>query len=495
MSVLASVLELLPLMQPLRQAWSKEKFSMGQQARAGQLDEEHSVNIEKVDAAIQSLLFWGYCHMLAILSFFLLHLTGLLEGCPCHHDTADDVDFNWRNRQQYYNKRAKRAKCVMGGRWAPQLAAGLIFAEIRRLLEFANNALLIELATIGLSDAERAIIMRDFEAARRHVWLTFSLKFGFWGQLPWLLFGIAHNDTIIARSCARKALQLFDAAAAGKVHHYVTLLLLMPGSVGREQLEFFARGQRDLMELPFLSRMAARFMFATVVERWVESLHRLKNMATASAPNAGIVHVAYQTAMAPIQSLVSGWPDYIEKFAVAMREVKNPVWACHKFGLWNHPHVQSMLRQSANLRCLHRKHRPDMIKVLYHVDIFTLFQNVSKPAASEPLRPPPPPSLPPPSSPPPDDDDDDDDDDPPALKDTLSQEDPPSDPPGGAPHDHHDSGPPGGSPPGDSCPHDGSPPDGGAPGGPLDEQLADGLGGPTGGGDAAAGNEAKTLES
>ena len=57
-----------------------------------------------------------------------------------------------------------------------------------RLLNLLQSTLLIELSGMMLTPIDIAPIMRDFASGRRHVWMTFQLKFSFWLQLPWLGF-------------------------------------------------------------------------------------------------------------------------------------------------------------------------------------------------------------------------------------------------------------------------------------------------------------------
>ena len=67
------------------------------------------------------------------------------------------------------------------------------------LLRTAHTALQIELAGMGVEAGHVAEIMRDFGNARRHIWLTYCIKFSFWQQLPWMLMGIGSFDENVAR--------------------------------------------------------------------------------------------------------------------------------------------------------------------------------------------------------------------------------------------------------------------------------------------------------
>ena len=114
----------------------------------------------------------------------------------------------------------------------------------------------------GCSEEDKQLIIHDFTNIRRFMYFYFQLKFGFWQQLPWLLFGIGHWNINLARSVARKLLRMRPKADALRGDHYlVILLLVLP--VGRSALAAFARGD-DMTS--WLKRMAARFRFTNVVQ-------------------------------------------------------------------------------------------------------------------------------------------------------------------------------------------------------------------------------------
>lgn len=123
------------------------------------------------------------------------------------------------------------------------MAAGEIFRFLRRLLEVASNALLFDLAADGVQPADQGAIVRAFNAIRRQINFIFRVKFSHWLQNPWVLFGVAHFTESIARECARRALQLFANLPEGASVHWLTLLMLVPGTVIAHELVLFAQGQ------------------------------------------------------------------------------------------------------------------------------------------------------------------------------------------------------------------------------------------------------------
>ena len=94
-------------------------------------------------------------------------------------------------------------------RRATDLAADEIMNVLRRFLHIASGSIAVEFAAAGVVAADVAAIMRDFAAARQHMYFIFCVKFSYWRQLPMILFGIAHRIIPVAKSCAQRALQLF----------------------------------------------------------------------------------------------------------------------------------------------------------------------------------------------------------------------------------------------------------------------------------------------
>jgi hypothetical protein len=231
-SVLAAVKDLLPLQRALQFAWSLEKFNFGGGAAAHQeqREGEHSLRVETADYAINSNFFWAYVDMIKRIGDALLYLAAWSEGCPCHTDDETLRAPTREQRVRRFKTRFGSATCPMLTRRAPECAAGSLEVIIRRMFEEAQNNILLSHAVAKLSPPERAEVLRDFAEAKRHVFFTMTLKLSFWRQLPWVLFGIGHQNSETARACGHRALQLFYNSADDEVHHWVTLLLCGPGA-------------------------------------------------------------------------------------------------------------------------------------------------------------------------------------------------------------------------------------------------------------------------
>ena len=198
--------------------------------------------------------------MVDLLAFLLLSFASIREGCPCH-TSSDDIDLSRRDHDLREHRNAQCDNCPMKGNWGPWMAAGGAIKLVGRLLEVGGQTLLFELAVLGLDDRERGIVLRDFDAARRHIWLTVAIKLSFWRQFPWCLFGIAHRCEEEARHSARRSLRMFAALAAGTRIDVITALMLHPDNPCREQVVAFATAGVAMNALPLLLRLAARMFF------------------------------------------------------------------------------------------------------------------------------------------------------------------------------------------------------------------------------------------
>jgi hypothetical protein len=167
---------------------------------------------------------------------------------------------------------------------------------------------------------------------------------------------------------------LFDNAPVDAIHHWVTLLLCSPGSQGREQLELFISRRRRLDELPLLLRMAARFLFVMVSERWVEALHAANKFLFGSARNAGPVHIAFHGVRERLESHIAS-PKSFRNIASILPNVRSPSNCLMKMGFTQHPTVLRLVRDFS-VTHLNRKGRKEVIRLLYHLDNSTLHQDL-----------------------------------------------------------------------------------------------------------------------
>jgi len=376
-SVLLASEDLSAIRIPLRAGWDVRRYTFGLINRPARNDDEEAkrVKVEQADKAITEKTMWAYCVMLAFVSQVLLGTMAWAELCPCHPKPFHfESPPRWTRRKRMY-ERTKHRDCPFETRRAAEAAAGDLEEEVARLFRIAQQMLLLCEAMEGLSEDVMTLIIDDFVALRRHCLFVFKVKFSFWRQLPYVLFGIAHFIPEKARSCARRALRLanrIDWAAGDSKPHYITCALVREGTLGKIQLLLFIGG-RDICEFPYLSSWACIFLLATISERWIESRHAMTMWHLLTARHVSPVHIAHGTGLKAIRDLLEAQPDALQVLAERAMEVRNPVCAVQTLGLWHSPRMRE-LRNRRSLSEMHKKARRDIVNIIYHCDARTNYQ-------------------------------------------------------------------------------------------------------------------------
>ena len=185
--VLHAVTELLPLEASLRGAWCKEKFGFNAQgAREGRdvSGSSKRLDLDVVDEAIQrSTRFWAYVHMIKHIGETIEHIMFWCESCPCHgHDAA--LQGKLKHRQPGLQSRIGMASCPLQARRAPECAAGRLLEIAREGFQASQREVLLSPSLASCSEEDQAVVVGDFNHARRYSMLVCTLKFSFWEQIP-----------------------------------------------------------------------------------------------------------------------------------------------------------------------------------------------------------------------------------------------------------------------------------------------------------------------
>lgn len=296
-------------------------------------DGPKSVHLDIADEAIRNQLFWAYLRMVDRLGEALSAISGWSEGCPCH-SAAPALQGPRRHTVGGLRARIDAEACPLSTRRAPECAAGNFKALLVQLLRIVNSSVLLDPATLRCSEEQRTVLMCDFQCARRHINLVMSTKLAHWEQLPHVLFGIAHHDAAVARNCAARALRLFAHSGDSSTHHWLTYALCCPanGHIGYDQLVLFSQG-RPLSELCFLERMAARFKFAMISERWIESRHALLKRTLYGCPHSSAVHVAYCGMQPMLRKHIQMDPQFLVQLVSHCKAVRTPKRAVSASGI------------------------------------------------------------------------------------------------------------------------------------------------------------------
>ena len=285
-----------------------------------------------------------------------------------------------QKRRRFYYEKVSKFKCFLCGRRAPEFVTCAITRFLRSIFETGQTALLIELHRIGCSAADVASIMLDFSAARRSASFYFTFRTSYMGDLPHLAFAIGHKSQRVARMAMVRCLRLFDEwyrNPMDKAAHYLTVILFWPGTQARMDIEaFIATGIMS----SFLVRMAARCRFTYTSDRLVERLHAQNKHHLNNAPHAGPVHVAFFTSLAGIREVLDNTDDGAQLMAAYCLETKD-IWRAVKInGLLHHKTIADyLLARNNRRREVHFRGKKTLIRVLYHVDRDTLYDDMPEP--------------------------------------------------------------------------------------------------------------------
>ena len=376
---------LLPLEAALRAGWSLGKYK-GDGGTEEHKKDDKSLKVDVADEGIRSHRFWAYSHMIDIVGSVLEQLARWAEGCPCHPVEAGVETAARHLRRRTLRERLGMDKCPLCSCKAFACAAGEALQFLDQLFVLANSTLLLLACMAPLDEESRSCVMNDFAQAREHVLFYMRVKLGHWGQLPWLLFALAHPVEDVARSCMRRALALYEVSEKTHLHWWV-LVLLVPGSIGYAQMVQFVQGA-PLNELLFLKQMAARFFFAMVSERWIEGRHARTTKTFQLAPHSGPRMLAFTLIHEQLKERLRAEPELLTQFAACCSRVRNSQQGVHAMGLSKHPAVQKILQSRIGRRGeqFESKHRDALTKVLFHLDPFTLYSplpEVSEQSPSE----------------------------------------------------------------------------------------------------------------
>ena len=373
-TVVHAVKELLPLERSLRGAWCKAKFCLnGQPPREGRDGTaSKSLNVDLVDEACQSQQFWAYARMVSELGETIEHVMHWCESCPCHgHD--EELQGKAKHSKTGLFARIGLCSCPLASRRAPECAAGAILKVIEQGLQSLQRTVMLQDSFLACGEDARQVVLSDCNHAKRYCVLVARMKFSHWEQLPWVLMGLGHHEADAARRCGARALQLYAAMGDQVTQHPVAHLLCCPGTQGHAQLTSFVGGEA-LDALPLLRRVAAKYKFVAVSERWVESRHALIKRNLRKATHVSAQHVAFSGCQHMLRELLLHRTHGFSQLVALCGFTRSPGHALQAVNLHFHPSVRGILRVDRSQ--LARKYRPWVVELLYHADRETLYQGL-----------------------------------------------------------------------------------------------------------------------
>ena len=336
-NVISCLDNLLPLFEPLRQAWDLQTFL----ANSG-IDSKVP---EGVQAALSSPLFCRYVYMVYGVHKVMSNFEFWLESCPCHERLREGEEpskkRSSRKRKVFATTSVK--SCVMKGKRSCEMAAGAADSTIQALSNLAFQSY-VQGDDDALSQEHLTIIMRDFEFAKTYLEFGIKTKLSFWQTLPWRLCGLGHHWSSVARHCAKQCLQEYDSSLADDVlqpehHHPVTRKFLLSDEPLRPLVEAFANGAPMSDEL---ARAVAELKFIPCVERVVEGLHRDIKIASKHV-QLGPTKVSLTLRLPEIKARLSESPEFLPRITELFDQVRNLKRAAASLGVLQHPDILQLV--------------------------------------------------------------------------------------------------------------------------------------------------------
>ena len=362
---------LLVLQTPLT-FWSNDRVQSGSaqdeedagRRQAGQQDrdegESSQSQLSKVGEAVHDPTFWAYVRMVDVCSKVLDHLEHFFESCPCHHKPKpfDSNTIFFRSRQS----------CIMCGRRAPEMSAGMLEHVLAQHLDSGRAELV--LICSGLSDEGSAMILSEWSASTARLATFLKLKFAFWGNLPHKLAAIGHHDESMARSVLKQCLSEYLATLQDESeferarHHRLTLMYFGPGPLKEEIDQFLAGSSRT--SLPRVMHEAAAMSLIMLTERSIEGRHALAGAKSKlmKCLRAAAFSLALRSAELHKRCLASvGQIDYFVGRVAHARAASSLLVVT---SLTMHPWAQHLESQGLPLKL------GEVIKIIYHCDLYTM---------------------------------------------------------------------------------------------------------------------------
>ena len=162
-----------------------------------------------------------------------------------------------------------------------------------------------------------------------------QIQLDYWKRLPWSLAALAHVDEVVARRCARKAIEDFLQAPSRRLHHRITWEWMHEDGLLRADLQAFADGAaRFSLSRTFIDA-AADFRFVSVVETTLERKHALVRME--SQRNLGPVKVSLANRLQMIEDCSKVDPAMFTMFCDLFSRVRTILDIPSILGFADHP--------------------------------------------------------------------------------------------------------------------------------------------------------------
>ena len=341
-TVAFSVPEVLRVEACLRRCWDLDRFNA-----KGDDDEPHvdaaadpdsddegaykKTNYQRCDDAIRDRYWWAYLQVLEEVARLIRKLHHFAEWCECHGTLVSELQKS-DDRLLKTSLLDVWSRCPARGCRAHSLASGGVVKVLASFLHTALAHIMIEVGQ-ELEAEQRAELMKEFELARSHLFMYFTIKLTHWTEMPWRAYAIGHPDQDIARQALR------DCLRSDHPHPRVQRLhenpLLQEGRLWLDGCDLFDD------QVSNLCLYVAEMYWAWTAERPVEGQHRKVKQRGYGHPNHSEHYMSYGLRRSELEDAIET-PDALAKFAALVLSVKTSFDACRQLGLIHHARAQQI---------------------------------------------------------------------------------------------------------------------------------------------------------
>ena len=351
-TVAFSVPEILKIKVAMVTCWDEALFMSGFDAVGDQQARATRDLAEQVTSAVQDPSWWGWLAMLEVVCSLLREHTIWAESCPCHYELMR------RHRHEVSPALRKQWEgCPMRGLRAAELSSGEFLEALGRLWHVTTVQVLRVLPG-DLTPQDRRAIIQEFDRARTHLSMYFTLKLTHLQDMSHLILQISHCNEVTAQVALRKVLTSTHSHPLAQKLRGVLRQACQRWLDGEA---LTAPQQRPLLEV------ISSLRYVPTSERAIEGQRAKIHRHGQGRPNHTGHFQSYFVRSPEMARALDTGKLVLQDFAWYCQSARNHHKACVSVGLSGHP--------SLDPGRLHvRRHRDvRMSQVIYHADSFTLY--------------------------------------------------------------------------------------------------------------------------
>ena len=347
-----SVPEVLKIKIAMVTCWDERLFLQGLDAAEDQRNRSARELAVDVSKAVHDPAWWGWMAMLEVVCSLLRQHTIWAESCPCHHDLLRTRrhDVTAALRQQWES-------CPMRGMRAAELSSGE-FLDLIGTLWRVSAVQMLQVLPANISQEDRRVIVQEFDRARTHLSLYFTLKLSHLQEMPHLILQVSHCNDVTAQQALPRVLSSRNSHP---------LVQKLQGPL-RRACDRWLDGAplTDPRQAPLVN-LAASLRFIPTSERPIEGQRAKIHRQGLGRPNHTEHFQSYYVRSGEMARALETGGLSLQNFAWYCQAARNQYKACVAVGLSGHPAINpNSLRRRRDRNSL-------MSQVIYHADPFTLY--------------------------------------------------------------------------------------------------------------------------